>query len=93
MAMGWEEKYSALKKRRATAKVTRKITLLKEGVDRGDHLPASRSNYEGMFEVFQCLENINDEIPDFVGENSLEVQLEEEAQQYILKSEREENVA
>lgn len=93
--MGWQEEYNALKKRRATAKgkLTRKVTLLEEGVDRGDHLSALKCYYEGVLEAFQCLESRNDAIIDFVGENSLEEQLEEEAQQYMLESERVKNKA
>ena len=93
--MGLDEEYSALKKRRATAKgkLTRKVTLLKEGVDRGDPLTACRNNYKGVLEAFRCLEEKNDEILEFVVENSLETRLSDEAQQYILESEREKNVA
>ena len=93
--MEWKEEYSVLKKRRSTAKgkLTRKVTLLKEGVNRGDPLSACRSNYEGVLQAFQCLKKKNDEVIDFVVKNKLEYKLEEEAHQYILESEREKNVA
>ena len=62
-------------------------------MDRGDHLSASKRNYEGVLEAFQCLESKNDANIDFVSENSLDDQLEKEAQQYILESERVKNEA
>lgn len=93
--MGWEEEYSTLKKRRASTKgkLTRKVTLFKEGLDRGDHLAALKSNYEGVLEAFQCLESINENIIDFLCENGSDDQLEKEAQQYVLESERVKNEA
>lgn len=91
--MGLEEEYNKLKKRRANAKgkLTRKVTLFQEGVDRSDPLSALKSNYEGVLEAFQSLESKNDEIIDFVNDNSLDDRLENEAQQYILESERVKN--
>ena len=91
--MGVQEEYDTLKRQRATTKgkFTRKVTLFNEGVDRGDHLSVLKSNYEEVLEAFKCLECKNDELINFVCDNNLDAKLEEEAQQYILNSERVKN--
>ena len=91
--MGVQEEYDTLKRQRPTTKgkFARKVTLFNEGVDRGDHLSVLKSNYEEVLEAFKCLECKNDELINFVYDNDLDTKLEEEAQQYILNSERVKN--
>ncbi|KAK3892965.1 hypothetical protein Pcinc_003144 [Petrolisthes cinctipes] len=93
--MGWQEEDEALKRKRASTKrkLTRKVTLFKEGVDIGDDLSVLNINYEDVLEAFKCLESINDELINFIWVNNMDGNLEEEAQQYILDSERSKNEA
>lgn len=44
------------------------MTPFKEGVDIEGHLSVLQSNYEGVSQAFQCLENKNDELINFVCE-------------------------
>ncbi|XP_063603426.1 uncharacterized protein LOC134779294 [Penaeus indicus] len=91
--MGLQGDLNALKKQRGTAKgkFTRKVTLCKEGIDRGDDLLVLKTNYEEVIEAFKCLECKNDELIQFISDNEDKLEdknLEEEAEQYILDSER-----
>lgn len=69
--MGVEEDLDTLKRQRAATKgkFKRKVTLCKEGVDRSDGLSVLRANYEEVLEAFKCVENINDELINFMSEN------------------------
>ncbi|XP_068229430.1 uncharacterized protein [Palaemon carinicauda] len=65
--------------------------MCNEGINRGDDLLVLTKNYEEMVEAFKCLEYQNDELIHFICENEdklADSNLEEEAQQYILDSER-----
>lgn len=75
--MSWEKNCNILKRQRANAKgkLSRKLTLLKDRVDRRDHLPVLKSNYVGVLQAFQCLENKFDELVNFVCKNSLDEKL------------------
>ncbi|XP_064112965.1 uncharacterized protein LOC135219811 [Macrobrachium nipponense] len=87
--MGVQEELVALKRKRAISK--RKVTMCNEGINRGDDLSLLTKNYEEMVEAFKCLEYQNDELIQFICENEdklADSNLEEEAQQYILDSER-----
>ncbi|XP_047499242.1 uncharacterized protein LOC125046242 [Penaeus chinensis] len=91
--MGVQEDLNALKKQRGIAKgkFTRKVTLCKEGIDRGDDLLVLKTNYEEVIEAFKCLECKNDELIQFISDNEDKLEnknLGEEAEQYILDSER-----
>ncbi|XP_047493545.1 uncharacterized protein LOC125042124 [Penaeus chinensis] len=91
--MGVQEDLNALKKQRGIAKgkFTRKVTLCKEGIDRGDDLLVLKTNYEEVIEAFKCLECKNDELIQFISDNEDKLEnknLEEETEQYILDSER-----
>lgn len=91
--MGVQEDLDTLKRQRATTKgkFTRKVTLCNEGVDRGDDLSVLKASYEEVLEAFKCLDSKNDELISFVSDNNLDDKLEQEAQQYILDSERVKN--
>lgn len=91
--MGVKEEYDTLKRQRTTTKgkFTRKVTLCKEGLDRGDQLSVLKSNYEEVLEAFTCLESKNDELITLICDNKLDDTVEQEAQQYILDCERTRN--
>ncbi|XP_037793617.1 uncharacterized protein LOC119589114 [Penaeus monodon] len=91
--MGVQGDLNALKKQRGTAKgkFTRKVTLCKEGIDRGDDVLVLKTNYEEVIEAFKCLECKNDELIQFISDNEDKLEdknLGKEAEQYILDSER-----
>lgn len=59
--MGWQEELDVLKKRSiAKGKFTRKVTLLDEGMKKGDQLSVLSSNNEQILETFRNLEDTND---------------------------------
>ncbi|KAK4314188.1 hypothetical protein Pmani_014521 [Petrolisthes manimaculis] len=91
--MGVQEDLDTLKRERATikGKFTRKVTLYKEGVNRGDNLSVLKANYEEVLEAFEPLESKNEVLINFICDNNLDDTLEQEAQQYILDSEKVKN--
>ena len=91
--MGVQEDLEALRRQRATFKgrFTRKVTLCKEGLDRGDELSVVKCNYSEVNEAFKSLEIKNDELINFVCANGLEEKSQDEAQDYILDCERTKN--
>ena len=91
--MGVQEDLEALRRQRATFKgrFTRKVTLCKEGLDRGDELSVVKCNYSEVVEAFKSLEIKNDELINFVCDTGLEEKSQDEAQDYILDCERTKN--
>lgn len=88
--MGWQEEMDLLKRKRAIAKgkFTRKVTLLDEGVRKGEPVSVLKSNYQQISEAFQLLEESNDVILTYVCDNKLDETFVKDAEEYMLDCER-----
>ena len=79
-----------MKKKRAIVKgkFTRKVTLLEEGVGKGEPVSVLKNNYDQISEAFEQLEDSNDVILTFICYKGLEESLVKDAEQYMLNCER-----
>ncbi|KAK4325374.1 hypothetical protein Pmani_004053 [Petrolisthes manimaculis] len=88
--MGWHEEMDVLHQKRAIAKgkFTRKVTLLDEGIEKGEPVSVLKSNYERISESFQLLEKANDDVLNLICSNGGDDVIVNEAEQYMLHCER-----
>lgn len=88
--MGFQEETDVLKKKRAIArgKFTRKVTLLDEGIKKGEPVLVLRSKYEEITDAFKVLEAASDDILNLICDNNLDESFVKEAEQYMLDCER-----